>query len=343
MVNTTSLPTRPFGRTGMSITRAGFGAYAIGGADWQFGWGEQDDKDSIAAIRRAIEGGLNWIDTAAVYGLGHSEKLVARALRDIPLADRPYVFTKCGLEWDDDNHLAPIKQVGAPAKLRAGLEASLRRLEVERIDLLQMHWPPGSDNTPLEVYWQTLLDMKKEGKVRAVGLSNHNVAQLEAAERLGHVDTLQPPFSAIHREVGDAELAWCAEHGTGVIVYSPMQAGLLTGTFTEARRAALPANDWRTLSPDFNGEDLRRNIALADALKPIALRHGVTQGAVAAAWTLTWPGVTAPIIGARRAAQVDGWLSVATLELTEADLQEIADAIASTGAGFGPSKPARKA
>ena len=343
MANTTSLPTRPFGRTGMNITRAGFGAYAIGGADWQFGWGEQDDNDSIAAIRRAIEGGLNWIDTAAVYGLGHSETLVARALRDIPRADRPYVFTKCGLEWDDDNPLAPIKQVGAPAKLRAGLEASLRRLEVERIDLLQMHWPPGSDHTPLEVYWQTLLDMKKEGKVRAVGLSNHNVAQLEAAERLGHVDTLQPPFSAIHREVGAAELAWCARRETGVIVYSPMQAGLLTGAFSVARRAALPANDWRTLSPDFNGEDLRRNIALADALKPIADRHGVMQGAVAAAWTLAWPGVTAAIIGARRAAQVDGWLSVAALELTAADLQEIADAIAATGAGFGPSMPTLKA
>ena len=204
---------------------------------------------------------------------------MARALRDIPRADRPYVFTKCGLEWDDNNHLAPIRQVGAPAKLRAGLEASLRRLEVERIDLLQMHWPPGSDHTPLEIYWQTLLDMKKEGKVRAVGLSNHNVAQLEAAERLGHVDTLQPPFSAIHREVG-ARRAVVVRRSTipGVIVYSPMQAGLLTGTFTEARRAALPANDWRTLSPDFTGEDLRRNLALADALKPIALGTASRRG-----------------------------------------------------------------
>ena len=339
MTNKTSLPTRPFGVTGMRITRAGFGAYAIGGADWQFGWGEQDDSDSIASIRRAIEGGLNWIDTAAVYGLGHSERLVARALRDIPRADRPYVFTKCGLEWDDNNHLAPIRQVGAPAKLRSGLEASLRRLEVEQIDLLQMHWPPGSDRTPLEIYWRTLLDMKKEGKVRAVGLSNHNVAQLEAAERLGHVDTLQPPFSAIHREVGAAELSWCVAHDTGVIVYSPMQAGLLTGTFTATRAAALPANDWRTQSPDFTGDALQRNMELADALKPIAARHGVTQGAVAAAWTLAWPGVTAAIIGARRPAQVDGWISVATLELTPADLNEIADAIAVTGAGFGPSIP----
>jgi aryl-alcohol dehydrogenase-like predicted oxidoreductase len=327
----------------MNITRAGLGSFALGGADWRYGWGEQDDKDSIAAIRHAIDSGLNWIDTAAAYGLGLAEKLVARALRDFPRADRPYVFTKCGMEWDDDNPLGPIRQIGAPASLRRGLEASLRRLEVERIDLLQMHWPPGTDQTPLEVYWQTLLDMKKEGKIGAVGLSNHDVAQLEAAERLGHVDTLQPPFSAIHREVGAAELSWCAQHNTGVIVYSPMQAGLLTGTFSAARAAALPANDWRARSPDFTGEALQRNLALADALRPVALRRGVTQGAVAAAWTLAWPGVTAAILGARRPAQLDGWISVATLELSPADLNEIADAIAATGAGFGPATPALEA
>ncbi len=323
----------------MNITRVGLGSFALGGADWQYGWGEQDDNDSIATIRHAIESGLNWIDTAAVYGLGHCEKLVARALRGIPRVDRPYVFTKCGLEWDDNNHLAPIRQLGAPAKLRRGLEESLRRLEVEQIDLLQMHWPPGSDHTPLEIYWQALLDMKKEGKIRAVGLSNHDVDQLEVAERIGHVDTLQAPFSAIHREIGAAELSWCEQHDTGVIVYSPMQAGLLTGTFTAARAAALPENDWRKQSPDFTGEALLRNMALADALKPIAARHGVTQGAVAAAWTLAWPGVTAAIIGARRPAQIDGWISVATLELSQADLKEIAEAIAATGAGFGPSTP----
>jgi aryl-alcohol dehydrogenase-like predicted oxidoreductase len=333
------LPMRPLGGTGMNITRAGFGCYAIGGADWQYGWGKQDDSESIAAIRHAIERGINWIDTAAVYGLGHSEELVARALNDIPRADRPYVFTKCGLDWDDADHLRPIRQIGAPANLRRGLEASLRRLRVERIDLFQMHWPPNDDRTPLEVYWQTLLDMKREGKVRAVGLSNHNPAQLEAAERLGHVDTLQPRFSAIHREVAAGELPWCAAHNTGVIVYSPMQAGLLTGAFTAARAAALPANDWRSQSPDFTDEALARNIALADALKPIAARHNVTQGAVAAAWTLAWPGVTAAIIGARRPEQVDGWISVTTLQLTRTDLSEIAEAIAETGAGAGPSLP----
>jgi aryl-alcohol dehydrogenase-like predicted oxidoreductase len=246
------------------------------------------------------------------------------------------------LDWDDRNRLQPIKQIGAPANLRRGLEASLRRLEVECIDLFQMHWPPQDDGTPIEVYWRTLLDMKQEGKVRAVGLSNHNPAQLEAAERLGHVETLQPPFSAIHREAAAGELAWCAAHNTGVIVYSPMQAGLLTGGFTAARAAALPSNDWRSQSLDFRGEALERNMALADALKPIAARHDVAQGAVAAAWTLAWPGVTAAIIGARRPAQVDGWISATTLELTATDLKEIAAAIARTGAGAGPSLPPLK-
>jgi aryl-alcohol dehydrogenase-like predicted oxidoreductase len=333
-----SLPTRPLGTTGMNITRAGLGAWAIGGAGWAFGWGVQDDTASVAAIRHAIERGVNWIDTAAVYGLGHSEEVVARALHDIPRADRPYVFSKCGLEWDENNHTLPSRRVGAPASIRSGAEASLRRLQVERIDLLQVHWP-AQDGTPLEVYWQTMLDLKREGKVRAVGLSNHSAAQLEVAERLGHVDTLQPPFSAIRRDAGAAELPWCAAHKTGVICYSPMQSGLLTGAFTPARAAALPENDWRSRSPDFSGEGLRRNLALAEALKPIAARHGVSQGAVAAAWTLTWPGVTAAIMGSRSPAQVDGWFAATTLELSHADLQEIADAIARTGAGTGPTLP----
>ena len=205
-----------------------------------------------------------------------------------------------------------------------------------------MHWP--ADDTPLEVYWQTFLDLKREGKILAVGLSNHDAAQLEAAERLGHVDTLQPPFSAIRREVAAAELPWCAAHNTGVIAYSVLQSGLLSGSF---KLSALPENDWRARGPDYNkaagadfaGEPLRQNLALADALKPIAARHGVTVPAVAAAWTLAWPGVTAAIMGARRPDQVDGWFSATTLELTRADLQEIADAIARTGAGAGPALP----
>jgi aryl-alcohol dehydrogenase-like predicted oxidoreductase len=333
-----ALPTRPLGRTGMDITRVGFGSWAVGGADWAVGWGHQEDADSIAAIRHAVARGINWIDTAAVYGLGHSEEVVAEALRGIPQGERPYVFTKCGLVWDAANRAAPLRQVGAAPSIRREVEDSLRRLRVERIDLYQMHWP-AEDGTPLEAYWQTLLELKQEGKVRAVGLSNHNAAQLAAAERLGHVDTLQPPFSAIRRKVAAEELPWCAANGTGVIVYSPMQAGLLTGAFTEERAARLPKDDWRSRNAEFTGEALRRNLKLVAALRPVAERHGTSVAAVAIVWTLAWPGVTGAIVGARGPAQVDGWLDAAALELTGVDMAEIGAAIGATGAGEGPSVP----
>jgi len=336
--DTDTLPMAPLGTTGMRITRVGFGAWAIGGGGWTFAWGNQDDAASIAAIRHAVERGINWIDTAAVYGLGHSEEIVARALRDIPREDRPYVFTKAGLVWDERDRAAPPRRVGDPVSLRREVEASLRRLGVERIDLYQMHWPP-EDGTALEDYWGTLLQLKDEGKVRAVGLSNHDVVQLERAEWIGHVDTLQPPFSAIHREVAAAELSWCAAHDTGVIVYSPMQSGLLTGAFSVERATRLGADDWRSRSPDFMGLGIRRNVALADALRPIAERHRATVAAVAVAWALAWPGVTGAIVGARSPAQVDGWIGAASLELTGTDLDDIAAAIRRTGAGTGPVRP----
>ena len=266
---TSTLLTRTYGRTDMAITRVGFGAWAIGGADWAVGWGTQDDADSIAAIRHAVERGINWIDTAAVYGLGHSEEVVREALSVYGKDERPYVFTKCGLVWDDNDRKAMPKTIGAPDSIRRECEASLRRLGVERIDLYQMHWP-AKDGTPLETYWQVLLDLKKEGKVRAVGLSNHSAEQLAAAEKLGHVDSLQPPFSAIRREVGAAELPWCAAHQTAVIVYSPMQSGLLTGTFSVERAKALPKDDWRSRNAEYSGDPLERNLTLADAMKPIA-------------------------------------------------------------------------
>lgn len=332
----TSLPTRPLGTTGMAITRVGFGAWATGGGAYEFGWGTQDDQASIDAIHAAVDRGINWIDTAAVYGLGHSEEVVRQALQALPRDRRPYVFTKCGMVWATRDEVP--RRAGAPASIRHEVEASLTRLGVDCIDLYQMHWPPD-DDTPLEVYWQTLLDLKAEGKIRAAGLSNHSTAQLEAAERLGHVDTLQPPFSAIRRDVAEAELPWCAAHDTGVIVYSPMQSGLLTGTFSAARLAALPADDWRTRSPRFKGENLTRALALAEALAPIAAKHQVSSGAVAIAWTLAWPGVTGAIVGARSAAQVAGWLPAATLTLDAADLDAIAHAIQQTGAGTGPDRP----
>ncbi|SCZ44254.1 aldo/keto reductase [Afifella marina] len=335
---TTNLPTKPFGRTDMQITRVGFGAWAIGGPDWAVGWGAQDDSESVAAIRHAVSRGINWVDTAAVYGLGHSEEVVKKALADVPASERPYVFTKCGLVWDENDRKKMPARIGAADSLRREVEASLKRLGVERIDLYQMHWP-ANDGTPVEEYWQTLLDLKKEGKIRAAGLSNHNAEQLQKAEAVGHVDTLQPPFSAIKREVAEKELPWCDAHETGVIVYSPMQSGLLSGRFSVERAQALPADDWRSRNPDYTGEKLEKNLALADSLKPIAEKHGTTVPAVAVAWTLAWPGVTGAIVGARNPGQVDGWIDAATLELTKEDLTDIAKAIEETGAGNGPAMP----
>ncbi|MDQ0326038.1 aryl-alcohol dehydrogenase-like predicted oxidoreductase [Rhodopseudomonas julia] len=335
---TTNLPTKRFGRTDMQITRVGFGAWAIGGPDWAVGWGAQDDAESVAAIRHAVSRGINWVDTAAVYGLGHSEEVVKKALADVPASERPYVFTKCGLVWDENDRKKMPARIGAADSLRREVEASLKRLGVERIDLYQMHWP-ANDGTPVEEYWQTLLELKKEGKIRAAGLSNHNAEQLQKAETVGHVDTLQPPFSAIKREVAEKELPWCDAHETGVIVYSPMQSGLLSGRFSVERARALPEDDWRSRNPDYTGEKLEKNLALADSLKPIAEKHGTTVPAVAVAWTLAWPSVTGAIVGARNPGQVDGWIDAATLELTKDDLADIAKAIETTGAGNGPAMP----
>jgi aryl-alcohol dehydrogenase-like predicted oxidoreductase len=333
-----TLPTRPLGVSGMDITRVGFGAWAIGGAGWSFGWGAQDDDEAVAAIRAAAERGIDWIDTAAVYGLGHSEELVARALRDIPAARRPLVFTKCGLVWDPQHPDTAPRRVARPDSLRRELEDSLHRLGVERIDLYQLHWPP-EDGTPVEEYWAAMLDLERQGTIRAAGLSNHGVELLERAEALGHVDSVQPPLSLIDRRAAADVIPWAATHDTGVIVYSPMHSGLLTGAFDRGRAAALPADDWRSRNPDFSGERLERNLALVEALQPIADRHEVGVGAVAVAWTLAWPGVTGAIVGARRPEQIDGWIAAGELELTDDDLDEIALALERTGAGEGPIRP----
>jgi aryl-alcohol dehydrogenase-like predicted oxidoreductase len=333
-----NLPTRPLGTSGLDITTVGFGAWAIGGGGWAFGWGPQDDAESLAAMRRALELGITWIDTAAVYGLGHSEEVVGRLLRELPAGERPFVFTKCGLAWDERDRMKEARRVLRPDSIRNECEASLRRLGVERIDLYQFHWPDET-GTPVEDSWQAMVRLVEQGKVRAAGVSNFAVPLLERCEAIRHVDSLQPPFSLIRREAAEREIPWCAEHDTGVIVYSPMQSGLLTDAFTPERVAALAADDWRRKSPQYRQPALGKNLALRDALKPIARRHGSTVSAVAVAWALVWPGVTGAIAGARTAAQVDGWIGAATLELTAADLDEIAAAIARTGAGSGPARP----
>ncbi len=334
-----TLPTRPLGRSGIDITTVGLGAWAIGGGGWAFGWGPQDDAESLATMRRALELGINWIDTAAVYGLGHSEEVVGRLLRELRPAERPLVFTKCGLVWDERDRMQEARRLLKPDSIRKEAEASLRRLGVERIDLYQFH-RPDETGTPPEDSWETMLRLVEQGKVRAAGVSNYDVALLERCEAIRHVDSLQPPFSAIRRDVGAREIPWCAEHASGVIVYSPMQAGILTDRFSAERVGALAPDDWRRRAAEFQQPNLSRNLALRDALRPIAQRHGATVAAVAVAWTLAWPGVTGAIVGGRRPDQVDGWIGAATLRLTPQDLDEIAAAISRTGAGTGPTRPA---
>ncbi|HEX4628379.1 MAG TPA: aldo/keto reductase, partial [Gemmatimonadales bacterium] len=337
-----TLPTRPLGSSGLEITTVGFGAWAIGGGGWSFGWGPQDDAASAAAMRHALDCGINWIDTAAVYGLGHSEEVVGRLLRETPPGDRPLVFTKCGLVWDERDRMGEPRRSLQPASIRREIEASLRRLGIERIDLYQFHWPDET-GTPLEASWETMVRLVEEGKIRAAGVSNFDVGLLARCEAVRRVDSLQPPFSLIRREAAEREIPWCAGHGTGVIVYSPMQSGLLTDGFTAARVAALAADDWRRRGAQFQQPNLGRNLALRDALRPIARRHGATVAAVAVAWTLAWPGVTGAIVGARTPTQVDGWIGATTLQLTTADLDEVAAAVARSGAGAGPARPAARA
>ena len=332
------LPTRPLGSSGLEITTVGFGAWAIGGGDWYSGWGPQDDAESIAAMRHAVERGINWIDTAAVYGLGRSEELVGQLLRQLAADERPFVFTKCGLVWDDKDRMVEARRVLHPDSIRRECEDSLRRLGVERIDLYQFH---RSDQTgvPIEDSWATMVRLIEEGKVRAAGVSNFDVELLNSCEAIHHVDSSQPPFSVIRRDAAADIIPWCAEHETGVIVYSPMQSGILTERFDKARMTALASNDWRQTAKYFQEPLLSEGLALRDALRPIAKRHGSNVSEVAIAWTLTWPGVTGAIVGARSPSQVDGWIGGGALELTDQDLDEIAEAVERTGAGSGPVRP----
>jgi aryl-alcohol dehydrogenase-like predicted oxidoreductase len=333
-----TLPKRRLGSSDLEITTVGFGAWAIGGGGWAFGWGPQDDDASIKTMRHALELGVNWIDTAAVYGLGHSEEVVGRLLKEIPQRERPYVFTKCGLAWDAKDRMKVAQRVLKPELIRRECDASLRRLGVDRIDLYQFHWP-DEVGTPVEDSWSEMVRLIEQGKVHAAGVSNFNVDLLERCERIRHVDSLQPPFSLIRREAGEKEIPWCAAHKTGVICYSPMQSGLLTDSFTADRVAKLPEDDWRRRSPEFQQPNLGRNLALRDALRPIAQRHGVTVSAIAVAWTLAWPGVTGAIVGARMPQQVEGWIPAATVQLSHLDLDEISAPIERLKAGYGPARP----
>ena len=340
---TAPLSTRALGTSGLSITTVGFGAWAIGGGDWAFGWGPQDDEDSIAAMWHAAERGINWIDTAAVYGLGHSEEVVGRLLRTLPADRRPLVFTKCGMVWDERDRKTDPRRILTPDSIRAECEASLRRLGVERIDLYQFHWPDTA-GTPVEDSWGAMVELLEAGKVRAIGVSNFDVNLLARCEKIRHVDSCQPPFSLIRRDAAADVIPWCAAHQAGVIGYSPMQSGILTDRFSAERVAALAANDWRRRSAEFQSPRVERNIALRDALRPIAARHETTVSAVAIAWTLAWPGVTGAIVGARSAEQVDGWIEAASLRLTDQDLDDIARALERTGAGRGAAtRPGRVA
>jgi len=311
------METKQLGNSDMQITRLGVGAWAMGGGDWAFAWGPQDDDDSIAAIRAAVEAGINWVDTAAVYGLGHSEEVVAKALEG--LNPRPYVFTKCARIWGADRKIG--KSLKADS-IRRECEASLRRLKVDRIDLYQVHWPEPDED--VEEGWSTLARLKKEGKVRWIGVSNFNMAQMARAEAIAPITSLQPPYSLLSREIEAEILPYCAAHGIGTVIYSPMKSGLLSGGMTRERIAAMPADDFRPRTPHFQEPLLTRNLALVEILRGIGARHnGASPGEVAIAWGLKNPAVTAAIVGLRSAAQLKGVIGAASIALTAADVAEM--------------------
>jgi aryl-alcohol dehydrogenase-like predicted oxidoreductase len=321
---------RNLGSHGPALSVVGVGAWAIGGPRGPFGWGPQDDDESIAALHRAFDSGVNWVDTAAVYGLGHSEEIVGQVVRE--RGEGVLVFTKCGRNWYGGNERSPVNDL-RPSSIRFELDQSLKRLGRDHVDLYQCHWPDTSTGTPVEESWQTMGELVDEGKVRWIGVSNFTVELLERCERVRHVDSLQPPLSLIDRRALRDLLPWCREHGTGVLAYSPLQSGLLSGSFDAERAAGLPPDDWRRSSRDFRQPDLDANLALAERLRPIARRHGVAVAAVAVAWVLEQPGVTAAIVGARRPSQLEAWLPAGSLRLAARDLEEIAAAIQETGAG----------
>jgi len=312
------MKTKRLGNSDMELTPIGVGAWAMGGGGWAFGWGPQDDAQSIAAIHAALDRGINWIDTAAIYGLGHSEEVVARALKG--RAKRPYLFTKCALVWNEKREIGRSLKADS---VRRECENSLRRLQVDTIDLYQVHWP--DPDPELEEGWGALAQLQKEGKVRWIGVSNFKVAQMERCHAIAPITSLQPPYSAVSPEIETDILPYCLEHGIGVIVYSPMKSGLLTGTMTRERVASLPSDDFRRKALNFQEPHLSRNLELAERMKQIGARHGRSAGEVAIAWTLRHPAVTAAIVGVRSAEQVAGVTGALEFRLSEEEIREIAD------------------
>jgi len=310
------MQTKQLGDSDLKLTPIGVGAWAMGGAGWAFAWGPQDDDDSISAIRAALDGGVNWIDTAAVYGLGHSEEVVGRAVKG--LANPPYVFTKCARIWNQ------AREIGKSLKadsIRREVEASLRRLQIERIDLYQIHWPEPDEQ--IEEGWTAMAQLKAEGKVRYIGVSNFNVEQMRRAQAIAPITSLQPPYSMVSPEIEESILPYCGGHNIGVLAYSPMKSGLLSGAMTRERVAGLPADDFRRRTPNFQEPLLSRNLALVELLREIGARHGRSPGEVAIAWVLRQPEVTAAIVGMRSARQVEGVIAAAEFRLQAAEIAEI--------------------
>jgi aryl-alcohol dehydrogenase-like predicted oxidoreductase len=329
-MNPSTLARKQLGNSTLQLTPVGLGAWAIGGA-WRFGWGPQEDDESIATIHRAVDRGINWIDTAAVYGLGHSEEVVGRALREISPSDRPYVFTKCSLVWDEQG---TVSHSLAADSIRREVEASLRRLGVERIDLYQIHWavwhasPPSHEAGSVEEAWQTLSDLRREGKVAWIGVSNFDVAQLRQLLPIETPTSLQPPYSLLRREIEQDILPFCLEHNIGVITYSPMQSGLLSGKMTRERVRTLPEGDWRRGNRFYQEPLLTRALELADTLRDIGSRHGRAAGEVAIAWTRRHPAITATIVGARRPEQIDELAGAGEFQLSDAEAEELEQRVA---------------
>ena len=319
MATTTSpakFATKQLGNSDLHLTHIGYGAWAIGGGNWEFAWGSQDDGESLRTIERALDSGLNWIDTAAIYGLGHSEEIVGKALKH--RSQKPYVFTKCSMRWFPDGKIYRSLKAGS---LQEEIENSLTRLGVDTIDLYQIHWPNPEDE--LEEAWETLAKFQEEGKIRYLGVSNFNVDQMKRVQAIAPITSLQPPYSLLRRAIEEEILPFCREHNIGVINYSPMLSGMLTGKMTAERIRNMPDDDWRKRSPNFQSPKLERNLELAKLLGEIGNEQGVQAGVVAIAWTLRNPAITAAIVGARRPDQVDGILPAATFRLSDADADRI--------------------